>query len=120
MRLVSPPMLSVPSTAGIFILDTDASDKAIGAELLQVQDGQERVIAYESFALTPHQRRYCTTRKELLAVVKFTNQFRHYLLGRKFIVRTDHNSLVLLMNFKQTEGQLARWIEELGQLSMTI
>ena len=36
MRLVSPPVLSVPSTAGIFILDTDASDKAIGAELLQV------------------------------------------------------------------------------------
>ena len=120
MRLVSPPVLSVPSTAGIFILDTDASDKAIGAELLQVQDGQERVIAYGSFALTPHQRRYCTTRKELLAVVRFTNQFRHYLLGRKFIVRTDHNSLVWLMNFKQIEGQLARWIEELGQFSMTI
>ena len=120
MRLVSPPVLSVPSTAGIFISDTDASDKAIGAELLQVQDDQERVIAYGSFALTPHRRRYCTTRKELLAVVRFTNQFRHYLLGRKFIVRTDHNSLVWLMNFKQIEGQLARWIEELGQLSMTI
>ena len=55
-----------------------------------------------------------------MAVVRSTNQFRHYLLGRKFTVCTNHNSLAWLMNFKQIEGQLARWIEELGQFSMTI
>ena len=112
--LVEPAVLAIPTKEGKFILDTDASDVAIGAELLQVQDGEERVIAYGSFALTPLQRRYCTTRKELLAVVRFTNQFRHYLLGREFVVRTDHHSLVWLQGFKQIEGQLARWMEELS------
>ena len=101
-------------------MDTDASDVAIGAELIQVQDGVERVIAYGSFALTAQQRRYCTTRKELLAVVRFTNLFRHYLLGREFTVRTDHHSLIWLMNFKQIEGQLARWMEELSRFNMVI
>ncbi|XP_045202307.2 putative deoxyribonuclease TATDN2 [Mercenaria mercenaria] len=51
----------------------------------------EKVIAYGSFALTKEQRRYCTTRKELLAVVRFTRQFRHYLLGKPFTVRTEED-----------------------------
>ena len=62
------------------VLDTDASDVAIRAELCQVQDSKERVIAYRSFALTKEQRRYCTMRKKVLAVVRFTCKFRHYLL----------------------------------------
>ena len=105
---------------GEFILDTDASDHAIGAELSQIQDGEPRVIAYGSFALTSEQRRYCTTRKELLAVVRFTKQYRHYLLGRPFIVRTDHSSLTWLLNFKEPQGQLARWMEELSQYNMVL
>ena len=88
--------------------------------MIQVQDGVEKVIAYGSFALTAEQRRYCTTRKELLAIIRFTRQFRTYLLGRPFRVRTDHASLVWLLNFKHPEGQLARWLEELGQYDMTI
>ena len=58
------------------------------------------------------QRNYCNTRKELLVVVRFTRHFKHYLLGRRFTLRTDHNSLLWLMGFKNIEGQLARWIEE--------
>jgi hypothetical protein len=76
------------------ILDTDASDFAIGAELIQVQDDKERVIAYESYNLTPEQLRYCTTRKESLSIIRFTKQFQHYLLGREFTIRTYHSSLV--------------------------
>ena len=119
-KLSSPPVLSIPTKEGMFILDTDASDHSIGAELLQVQNGVERVIAYGSFSLQPCQRRYCTTRKELLAIVRFTHHFKHYLLGREFIVRTDHSSLIWLTNFKQPQGQLARWIEELSRFSMKI
>ncbi|KAK3093065.1 hypothetical protein FSP39_010650 [Pinctada imbricata] len=118
--LSSAPALTLATTDGKFILDTDASDFAIGAELSQVQDGEERCIAYCSFALTPEQRRYCTTRKELLAVVRFTRHFRHYLLGRPFDIRTDHSSLQWLMNLKNLNGQLARWLEELSQYMMTI
>jgi hypothetical protein len=64
--------------------------------------------------------RYCTTRKELLSVVRFTQHFKHYLLGREFILKTDHNSLRWLINFKDLQGQLARWLEVLSQYSMQI
>ena len=119
-KLLTAPVLSLPNNRDYFILDTDASDKAIGAELIQIQDGKERTIAYGSLVLTPEQRRYCTTRKELLAVVRFTRQFRHYLLGRQFTVRTDHSSLTWLMGFKEPQAQLARWLEELSQYDMII
>ena len=118
--LLTPPILSIPTADDPFILDTDASDGAVAAELIQVQNGVEKVIAYGSFALTGEQRRYCTTRKELLAIIRFTWQFRTYLLGRPFRVRTDHASMVWLLNFKHPEGQLARWLEELSQYDMTI
>jgi len=118
--LIDAVILGYPSPEGTFILDTDASQKTIGAELSQVQDGVEKVISFASKVLTTAQRNYCTTRKELLAIVCFTRQFRHYLLGRRFIVRTDHNSLKWLLNFKNIEGQLARWIEELSQYNMVI
>ena len=65
-------------------------------------------------------RNYCTTRKELLSILKFCRQFRHYLLGRFFIIRTDHNSLVWLTRFKHLEGQLARFMEELSQYNFKI
>ena len=47
--LVCAPILSYPNNQDTFILDTDASDVAIGAELLQVQNGEEKVISYGSF-----------------------------------------------------------------------
>ena len=119
-KLTTAPVLAYPNSDDMFILDTDASDHSIGAVLSQVQDGTERVISYGSFVLTPEQRKYCVTRKELLAVVRFTRQYRHYLLGRKFLVRTDHNSLTWLLRFKYIEGQLARWLAELSQFDMTV
>ena len=76
-----------------FILDTDASLYAIGAVLSQLQDGQERVLAYASKTLSDAQRAYCTTKWELLAVVYFTKHFQQYLAGQHFKLRTDHASL---------------------------
>ncbi len=67
--LITAPVLGFPREDGTFILDTDASDASVGAELLQIQDGKEVVISYASYVLAPAQRRYCTTRKELLAIV---------------------------------------------------
>ena len=119
-RLISAPILSYPNAEDVFVLDTDASGHAIGAVLSQIQNDCEKVICYGSYILTPEQRKYCVTRRELLAVVRFTRQFRHYLLGRKFLLRTDHNSLTWLLRFKHIEGQLARWIEELSQFDMIV
>ena len=106
--LTTPPVLGIPTSTDLFILDTDASGFAVAAELSQIQDGVERVIGYGSYTLSKEQRRYCTTRQELLAVVLFTRQFRPYLIGRRFMLRTDHNSLRWLTSFKEPQGQLAR------------
>ena len=108
--LACPPVLALLNQHDNFVLDTDASNDAIGGELIQVQNGQEKVIAYGSYALTKEQRRYCTTRKELLAIVRFCRQYRYYLLGKPFTVRTDHSSLRWLLRFRQPQGQLDRWL----------
>ena len=113
--MTSVPVLGCPKADEPFILDTDASDLAIGGVLSQIQDGKERPISLASKVLNSAQRDYCTTRKELLAVVMFTRHFRHYLLGRVFLIQTDHASLVWLMRFKHPSGQLARWLTELAQ-----
>jgi hypothetical protein len=120
LALTSAPVLTLPTKNGHFILDTDASDVALGAELLEIQDGQERTISYASVALLLEQKRYCTTRKELLAVVTFTRYYRYCLLERPFTIRTYHSSLQWLLNFRYPEGQLARWMEESSQYNMKI
>ena len=112
--LVSPPVLALPTDTGHFVLDTDASDWALGGVLSQVQDGVERVVGYHSVALDKAQRKYCTTRKELLAVVRMVHHWKHYLLGRFFTIRSDHASLMWLLKFKDMDGQLARWMEALA------
>ena len=118
--LCQSPPLAHPDFKKTFILDTDATDVAIGAVLSQVIDGQERVIAYASKSLSKTGRKYCVTRKELYALVYFVNYFRHYLYGRKFTARTDHASLKWLVHFKNPEGQVARLIELLSSLEMDI
>ncbi|VDI75819.1 Hypothetical predicted protein, partial [Mytilus galloprovincialis] len=58
MALTSAPVLALPNATDPFILDCDASDKSLGAELIQVQEGKERVVAYSSLTLAPEQQRY--------------------------------------------------------------
>ena len=119
-KLTTSPILAYPTTGGEFILDTDASDSGIGAVLSQVQDGTERVVGYASRALSKPERNYCVTRRELLAVVHFVKNFRQYLYGQKFTIRTDHGALRWLLNFKDPEGQIARWIQVLGEYDFHI
>ena len=119
-KLVTAPILSYPRDHGRFVLDTDASDTGIGAVLSQEQDGHERVLMYLSRSLTKEERRYCVTRKELLAVVYSVQQCKQYLLGRRFLIRTDHGSLTWLTNFKEPQGQIARWIEILSPYDYSI
>lgn len=121
-RLLSTaPVLAHPDFERPFILDTDASNTGIGAVLSQTDgDGIEKVVAYASRMLSKPERQYCVTRRELLAVVYFTRHFRPYLAGRRFTLRTDHGSLMWLCNFKEPEGQLARWLEKLQELEFDV
>ena len=112
--LTTAPIMAYPTDTGEFLLDTDALDTAIGAVLSQQQNELLKTIAYASRSLTKCERKYCVTRKELLAIVNFTQHFRHYLLGRKFRVRSDHQPLRWLFKLRDPSGQVARWLETLS------
>ena len=118
--LSSPPILIMPTDDGDYILDTDASEFAIGAVLSQVQDGQEKVVAYASRSLDKRERNYCVTRKELLAIVHFLKHFKQYLLGRHFRVRTDHAALTWLRRVPEPIGQQARWLEQMEEFDFSV
>ena len=117
--LLSAPILGFPTEDDRFVFDTDASLFAIGGVLNQVQNGEEVVIAYASRSLRISQRRYCTTRREMLAAVVMCTHFRSYLRGSQFTLRTDHRSLRWLQKFKNEDGMLAGWYLLMGQFSVT-
>jgi len=98
-------------------LDTDASDKSIGAVLSQVQDEQEKVIAYAGRALNKNELNHCAFRKELLAVVHFNKHFKQYLLSKFFYLRSDNSALQWLRRTPEPLGQKARWLQQLGEYS---
>lgn len=119
--MLSPPILSFPNKNGKFILHTDASGYAIGSVLCQIQHGEEKVIAYGSRKLSQIEQRYGITKKEMLAVVFFVKQFKHYLWGVPFEIRCDHQALIPMLT-SCTEGshQFYRWRSELDQYNFTI
>ncbi|KRY19033.1 Retrovirus-related Pol polyprotein from transposon TNT 1-94, partial [Trichinella patagoniensis] len=119
--LTTAPILAFPRFDIPFVIDTDASETGIGAVLSQKHDPEgERVIAYASRTLSKTDWKYSTTRKELLSIVYFTKLFRPYLVGQRFTLRTDHDSLTWLRNFKEPEGQVARWLEHLQDYDMEV
>jgi hypothetical protein len=135
LQLANSPVLAYPLDDELYILDTDASEFGIGAVLTQLQPPsetflmkmekqksalemktgkEERVISFFSRALTKSERNYCVTRKELLAVIASIKQYRHFLLGRKFLIRTDHRPLQWVFKLQDPTGQIARWQETLA------
>ena len=93
--LLKLPLLHYVDPKKPFILDTDASDTAIGACLSQVAvDGDgtqyERTIAFGSKTLCKSRRAYCTTKRELYAVVYFMRYWRCFTAGFPVLIRTDH------------------------------
>jgi len=119
-RLVTGPILALPDNEGSFILDTEASNTGMGAVLSQQQSGVEQVIAYASRTMTNAEKKYETTRKELLAVVYGLKQFRQYLCGRHFIIRTDHAALSWLRRTPEPMPQLARWLTFIEQFDYEV
>ena len=105
---------SLPGRKKPFILYTDASLTAMGAVLSQVQDGKERAFCYASKAFSKSLTKFSATKRELLAIVTFARHFKHYLLGKKFKIVTDHRALQWLHNLKDPDGLTARWLEKLA------
>ena len=119
-HLLTAPVLAYPDPEKSYILDTDASNVGIGAVLSQEVGGKERVIAYASRALSKPERNYCVTRRELLAVVVYLKHFRQYLYGSKITVRTDHGALRWLLNFRDPQAQMARWLQVIAEYDIEI
>ena len=78
------------------------------------------MVDYFSRALRPSQRLYCTTKREMLDAVAMCIQFRSYLRGTKFTLRTDRKSLVWLHRFKDTEVMMAGWLHALQKFQFSI
>ena len=103
-----------------FVITTDASNEAIGAILAQVNHkGKEEMISAFSKKLDAPQRNYSTTDKELLAVVKGLEHYRHYLLGKRFTLKTDHKALEYLWSCKNPHSRLLRWSLKLQEFDFT-
>ena len=108
--LISEPVLSSPDVSKTFIVQTDASDRGVGAVLSQVQeDGQEHPVGYYSRKLLAREQRYSTIEKECLAIKLALDAFKVHLLGRKFVVQTDHRALEWLEKLKENNARLCRW-----------
>lgn len=90
--LVTAPVLAMPDFAEPFIVETDASDKGIGAVLMQKQ----HPIAFLSRALGPRHQGLSTYEKESLAIILAVEHWRPYLQHAEFFIRTDHRSLSFL------------------------
>ena len=104
-HLSSTPIFAFPIVREPFILYTDASLTAMGAVLAQVFK-----ISDELFS----------NKRELLAIRTFTRHFKHYLLGRKFKIVTDHRALQWLHNFEDPDGLTARWLEKLAEFDYEV
>lgn len=118
--LTTSPILGFPLPGLPFTLDTDASDRAVGAVLSQNQDGKERVIAYMSKTMNRHEQSYCVTRKELLAVVTALRKFHPYLYGQKVLLRTDNADVSWVRSLKNPTGQTVRWLQEIETYDLTV
>ena len=121
--LTDLPLLHYADPAQPYILDTDASYVAIGACLSQVRevDGELREvpIGFASKTLSDTRRAYCTTKKELYAIVYFMRYWRCYIsMSEDVTIRTDHGSLKWLMEFGKNDmtpggSMYVRWATEM-------
>ena len=110
LALTQAPILAHPDVSRPYILYTDASDKAIGAILVQKDEhGMERVISYLSHKLSGAQLRWATIEKEAYAIIYALKKFHAYLWGSQFEIHTDHKPLRSLFKSEIKSSKLARW-----------
>ncbi|MBW0551326.1 hypothetical protein O181_091041 [Austropuccinia psidii MF-1] len=116
------PILSHFNPSLPTIVETDASDYALGAVLSQVNDSGKHPIAFDSHKRLPAELNYEIHDKELLGIVWSLKSWRAFLLSlsNSFEVLTDHSSLQYFMSSKVLTCHQARWAEFLSEFHFTI
>jgi hypothetical protein len=107
--VTSAPVLSLPNFALPFEIECDASGKGVGAVLMQMK----HPIAYFSKAFNSSRLSKSAYDKELMALVLAIQHWRHYLLGRKFVVYSDQKSLKHLLQQRITTANQREWMSKL-------
>ncbi|GJU19527.1 reverse transcriptase [Tanacetum coccineum] len=115
-RLVSSPILTLPSGTGGYQIYSDASKKGLGCVLMQ----HGKVIAYASRQLKPYEENYPTHDLELAAVVFALKIWRHYLYGETCDIFTDHKSLKYIFTQKELNMRQRHWLELLKDYDANI
>jgi ribonuclease HI len=106
-HLTSAPALVQPDNSKPFGVFCDVSGTGLGCVLMQ----EGRVIAYASRALRPHQINYTTHDLELAAIVHALKIWRHYLMGNRCNIFTDHKSLKYIFTQSELNMRQRRWLE---------
>lgn len=114
--VMSDPVLALPDVSKPFEVQIDASDFALGGVLLQ----EGHLVAYESRKLSDAEKRYTAQEKELLAVVHCLRVWRHYLLGSKFIVKTDNVAVSHFLTQPKLTPKQVRWQEHLAEFDFDL
>ncbi|GJS71485.1 pol protein [Tanacetum coccineum] len=115
-RLVSSPVVTLPSGTGGYQIYSDASKEGLGCVLMQ----HGKVIAYASRQLKPYEVNYPTHDLELAAVVFALKIWRHYLYGETCNIFTDHKSLKYIFTQKELNMRQRRWLELLKDYDANI
>ncbi|XP_035988756.1 uncharacterized protein LOC118561082 [Fundulus heteroclitus] len=114
------PVLHCPDFEKLFILQTDASERSIGAVLLQGPAEDQHPVAFISRKLFPRETRYSTVEKEALAIKWALDSLKYYLLGREFTLQTDHKALKWLQRMRDTNGRITRWYLAMQPFRFTV
>lgn len=107
--MTQAPTLAMPDFTRPFLLETDVSDYGLGAVLLQ----NNHPLAYFSKVLEPKTRLKSIYEKELMAIVLAIQKWRHFLLGRHFVVRTDQQSLKYVFEQREVGHEYQRWVRKI-------
>jgi hypothetical protein len=120
--LVDAPVLMQPRREEPYIIETDASEWAIGYVLSQLgEDGKPHPVAYDGRKLTGAELNYPVHEKELLAIKEALRTWHNYIEnGTKTLVLTDHQGLQYLQSTRQYSKRLARWVEEFQDHSLDV
>ncbi|GJU96289.1 retrovirus-related pol polyprotein from transposon TNT 1-94 [Tanacetum coccineum] len=115
-KLCEALILALPEGNDDFVIYFDASHQGLGAVLMQ----REKIIAYASRQLKPHEENYTTHDLALGAVVFTLKIWRHYLYGTKCTVFTDHKSLQHILDQKELNMRQRRSLELLADYDCEI